>query len=284
MPKLILLPVRGDASDRQAYATALAAARLFDSHIAVLHVTPDVEREMAALAAADMGTATGMDATLSRLEADAEVREQAAAAAWRVFGKQAGIAMTDRPGEAGVTTEYLTEIGDSADWVAEHGRVADLVVTARGDDATGLDLIEAALLNTGRPVLVAYGDQPVFDGTIGIAWKDGKEAAAGVAAALPFIQRARRVLIFTVNEGGARDHSAARLAHALRWHAADVAVKLLPDENRPPAETLLAASVAHGCGLLAMGGYSHARLREAMFGGFTRSVLDHAPLPVLMAH
>jgi nucleotide-binding universal stress UspA family protein len=33
-----------------------------------------------------------------------------------------------------------------------------------------------------------------------------------------------------------------------------------------------------------MGGYGHGRLREAVFGGFTRAVLERAPLPVLMAH
>ena len=39
-----------------------------------------------------------------------------------------------------------------------------------------------------------------------------------------------------------------------------------------------------GASLLVMGGYGHARLREAVFGGFTRAVLEHAPLPVLIAH
>jgi len=33
-----------------------------------------------------------------------------------------------------------------------------------------------------------------------------------------------------------------------------------------------------------MGGYGHTRLREWVFGGFTQSVLDHAELPVLLAH
>jgi nucleotide-binding universal stress UspA family protein len=33
-----------------------------------------------------------------------------------------------------------------------------------------------------------------------------------------------------------------------------------------------------------MGGYGHTRLREVVFGGFTRAVLESAPLPVLMAH
>jgi len=36
--------------------------------------------------------------------------------------------------------------------------------------------------------------------------------------------------------------------------------------------------------LLVMGGYSHSRLRETIFGGFTRSVLNGVSLPVLMAH
>jgi nucleotide-binding universal stress UspA family protein len=36
--------------------------------------------------------------------------------------------------------------------------------------------------------------------------------------------------------------------------------------------------------LLVMGGYGHTRLREAIFGGFTRHVLAGADIPVLMFH
>jgi nucleotide-binding universal stress UspA family protein len=36
--------------------------------------------------------------------------------------------------------------------------------------------------------------------------------------------------------------------------------------------------------VLVMGGYSHSRVREVIFGGFTRRVLRAAELPVLMAH
>ncbi|MGH7081740.1 MAG: universal stress protein [Acetobacteraceae bacterium] len=35
--------------------------------------------------------------------------------------------------------------------------------------------------------------------------------------------------------------------------------------------------------LLVMGAYSHSRMREVVFGGFTRRVLGAADLPVLMA-
>ena len=36
--------------------------------------------------------------------------------------------------------------------------------------------------------------------------------------------------------------------------------------------------------LLVMGGYSHSRLRELVFGGVTEHVLRQAKLPVLMVH
>jgi nucleotide-binding universal stress UspA family protein len=53
---------------------------------------------------------------------------------------------------------------------------------------------------------------------------------------------------------------------------------------RGAAETLLAAAAELGAGLLVMGGYSHSRVRELIFGGVTAHVLRGAALPVLMAH
>ena len=46
----------------------------------------------------------------------------------------------------------------------------------------------------------------------------------------------------------------------------------------------LAGPQLDNIGLLVMGGYSHSRLRETVFGGFTRRVLKAAELPVLIAH
>jgi nucleotide-binding universal stress UspA family protein len=54
--------------------------------------------------------------------------------------------------------------------------------------------------------------------------------------------------------------------------------------GRPPVEALLAAAHAVNADMLVMGGYGHSRTREIIFGGFTRRILSHADLPVLMAH
>jgi nucleotide-binding universal stress UspA family protein len=45
---------------------------------------------------------------------------------------------------------------------------------------------------------------------------------------------------------------------------------------------LLAAAREFGCDLIAMGAYSHSRLRQLILGGVTRHVLEYANLPVMM--
>ena len=37
-----------------------------------------------------------------------------------------------------------------------------------------------------------------------------------------------------------------------------------------------------GCDMLAMGAYSHSRLRQLILGGVTRHVLEHGSLPIMM--
>ena len=150
-----------------------------------------------------------------------------------------------------------------------------------------LGLMEAALMDTGRPVLInGENTSLVLDGTVAIAWKNTREAASAVAAALPFLRLAKRVIVFTVEEETPDDvdKSHLRLVHALRWHNANTGSQVLRHESRPAVRVLLDALIREKCDLLVMGGYGHTRLREAVFGGFTRAVLEAAALPVLMAH
>jgi nucleotide-binding universal stress UspA family protein len=68
------------------------------------------------------------------------------------------------------------------------------------------------------------------------------------------------------------------------WHNPGTTVRHLKQDGRPPVETMLEGAATAGADLLVMGGYSHSRVREVLFGGFTRRVLTAAELPVLMAH
>jgi len=241
------------------------------------------------MASADMGMAAGLDSTISDMESEADTRERTADSAWRDFAAAHGIKLAERPCSSSVMTyEWLTETGSSADWLAEYGRVSDLVVVGRERQggALSMDLMEAALMETGKPVMIAPDMPPTgVDGTVAIAWKNTKEAAGAITAALPFVRWAARVIVFTVDEDGeVKDKSHLRLVSSLRWHNPNVSLQVLQRHGRAPVTVLLEAVAKAGGNLLVMGGYGHTRLREAVFGGFTRAVLEQAPVTVLMAH
>jgi nucleotide-binding universal stress UspA family protein len=294
MPKVVLLPLSGSTADQEACAIALTVARAFESHLVALHVRPDMRRDIAGLAASDGGMTAGIDTMMEQMETLADTRENSAAAAWHAICTQYKIPGADTPGNSGVTGEWASEIGTEADWVAEYGRASDLIVVGRGEEKWGPDyvLMEAALMDTGKPVLIAPNSAAPtptvtaapLNGVVGVAWKDTRESAGAVHAAIPFLRAASHVTIFNVPEGEDGGKSHLRLARMLRWHNPHVTVQPLPEHSRPPVEVLLDAAVQAGCGLLVMGAYGHTRLREAVFGGFTRAVLRSAPLPVLMAH
>lgn len=288
MPKVILVPATGTAEDAAVFATALAAARLFGSHLVALHVRPDVRREIATMASVDMGVTAGLDTMIADLEAQSETREKAAMQAWTAFRTANNVTLADSPGTPGITGEWRAEVGNEADWLAEHGRTSDLVIAGRGREGgvVAMDVLETALMDSGKPLIVAPDNAPAtLDGPVVVAWKNTRESAKAVAAALPFIRKASKVVILTVPESSDSepDPSPVRLAAALRWHNS-VEVKTLPSGGGEPVKILMKAAREAKATLLVMGGYGHTRLREAVFGGFTRAVLENAPIPVLMAH
>jgi len=286
MPRIVLLPVTGSPADQEVFALALTVARNFGSHLIALHVRPDVRRDVTSLAASDGGMTAGIDTLLEQMETDADTREKAASDAWHAFCSQNNIAGAEQPGDKGVTAEWVSETGVEADWLAEYGRTADLIVVGRGEEKWGPDyvLMEAALMDTGKPVLIApRATNAPLTGAVGIAWKDTREAGGAVRAALPFLRTASQVILFIVPEGE-DNKSHLRLARMLRWHNPNISIQALSDGDQTPVALLLGAAVKANCGLLVMGGYGHTRLREAVFGGFTRAVLESAPVPVLMAH
>jgi nucleotide-binding universal stress UspA family protein len=49
-------------------------------------------------------------------------------------------------------------------------------------------------------------------------------------------------------------------------------------------DVLLSGLADDGTDLLVMGAWGHSRIRELVFGGATRHILEHMTVPVLMSH
>lgn len=285
MIKTILVPATGNDRDDAVFAAALSVARRFAAHLEFLHVRADAAA-LAVSMAADGSGATMVGSLMNQLEQEAAVREEKAEQLFRSFCEREALPVHDMPPGAGPSAQWLREIGTEPQWIVEHGRAADLLVIGRpGDEGASLDMLETALLECGRPLLLppAAPLQAVPE-TIAIAWKNTPEAARALTGALPFVSIAKEIVILTVAEDQSSPQSEAdRLAAALGWRGAPVSIRRLQGDGRAAADTLLLAAAEHSA-LLVMGGYGHSRLREWIFGGFTLRVLRDAEVPVLMMH
>ncbi|WBL80121.1 universal stress protein [Bradyrhizobium xenonodulans] len=184
---------------------------------------------------------------------------------------------------------WLETAPEGEDFVGSHGRAFDLIVMARSDvDAAGPHrrAIESALFESGRPVLLAPQRAPRSIATnIMIHWNGSTEQARANAFAMPLLRSAERVSVLTVIGGqGVPGPSADQIVQQLRYNDVAAHVTRVELENRDTGQAVLDAARAQGCDLLIKGAFTRTRLRQMIFGGATSYILEHAALPVLMAH
>jgi nucleotide-binding universal stress UspA family protein len=172
--------------------------------------------------------------------------------------------------------------------IGSHGRLFDLIVMGRPGRAPQdprMPPLEAALFESGRPVLIAPASAPqVVGGNVLVAWNGSTEQTRTTAFALPLLREAREVTVLSVEGGMTPGPTGEEFAHYLRSNAVAATAVTAAPGTRTTGETILDHAKAHGCDLLVKGAYTQSRLRQMVFGGATRHILANATLPVLMAH
>lgn len=169
-------------------------------------------------------------------------------------------------------------------------RYADLIVLGQQDPAApgapvGGDLAAWVLLACARPLLVVpYAQQAPAPGRrILVGWNGSGQAVRAIAAALPLLRRADSVTVASFDTPAESAADSAALAPYLARHGVDA--DLVHDSTGlDVGEGLLSMAADRGADMLVMGGYGHARLRELLLGGATRTVLRSMTVPVLLAH
>jgi nucleotide-binding universal stress UspA family protein len=173
------------------------------------------------------------------------------------------------------------------------GRMArrfDLSVVRQAEperSTTAAVIIEAALFETGRPVLVVPYIQKtgVKLDRVMVCWDGSRSAARAVADAMPLLQRAKTVEVVMASEHGRSDEvPGADIAQHLARHGLAVEVKQIVAPHVKTAHVLLSHAADTAADLLVLGGYGHSRLREFVLGGVTRTILQTMTAPALMSH
>ena len=164
----------------------------------------------------------------------------------------------------------------------------DLVVAASANVMESLRaLAEQALLRTRRPVLVSPSHPKIdFTDSALIAWDQSPECWHAVSAAIPFLRLAKSVQVVSVDrDAAARRSSQDEVRAYLRCHGIEATTRVIEPHSSSIGDSLLATAGEGEVSLMVMGAYSHSRLRELLFGGVTRYILQNAAArPVLLAH
>lgn len=196
----------------------------------------------------------------------------------------------------GLTRSSVTPIVTQANLlpgvIRRHARFCDLVVMPRpyGPDA-GPDapaLVEAALFEAGACVLILPDGMDTWTAPrrVAIGWNEGNEALTTVRHALPVLKQADINYITIIDppqHGPDRSDPGGMLAQYLARHGIRCEVDVLARSLPRISDHLTRAVTDRDIDLMVMGAYGRARWSEAMFGGATRDMLEHCPVPILMA-
>lgn len=190
-------------------------------------------------------------------------------------------------GDADAPLTLRVQYGNDDAVVGKAALTHDLVLFARraseDEDLTASSLLKRTLESSGRPVLVVTDDlAPDFAKTVVIAWNGSVESAHAVTAALPLLTRADTVHVVTFATSRTDASACEDVAAYLSCHG----VKAQPHVHEPEGsvgEELLLEAESLSADLIVMGGYTHSRIRQTLFGGVTHHVLENGRTPLLMA-
>jgi nucleotide-binding universal stress UspA family protein len=175
--------------------------------------------------------------------------------------------------------------------LVDEARFCDLaMVPLKEGIAAELDIAEKLVFESGRPILIFPDDSkcelPSNLKNVAVAWDFSRPATRAIADALPLLQRAKQVRVFTVVDDKPIDksQSIAKLARHLARHGVEIISEDVKSNGRAIGDVLKAYVSQHKIDLLVMGAYGHSPVREFILGGATKSILNHPPTWVLLSH
>ena len=222
--------------------------------------------------------------TMTMLYEQAEERMRAIGGAFTAAASGAGFSHEWR--------QMRTPTGDSAAASLHSARVADLALIRQPDretESAATANVESLLFEGGCPVLMLPADGALAAPAqkVVIGWDGSREASRAVRDALPFLKAATTTGILIVDPekiaGSDTGEPGSDLIASLARHGVHADVHTTGRDGRSTAEAIEAHVRETGADLLVMGGYTHLRVREWLFGGVTHAFMNRIPVATLIS-
>lgn len=267
--KTILFHVHHDDGLEARLQFALSVARACGAHLHLLHVVPlqaySVIDAFGAFVSGEIIDAMHKDADDLRLKLEAQLTSE------------------------DVSWDYEDVTGELMPHLIHCASLADLIIVGREraqPEFAGPTInMVGDLLHEARTPLLIIGEQPKsFDpfGTAVIAWNGSYEAANTVRATVGLLRLASDVRVLSIEEDRPGMFPSTRAPEYLSRHGIHAELVVRPRSATSLSENLITYAQANEAAYIVMGGYSHSRAGEYLFGGTTRDLLTDCPVTLVM--
>lgn len=188
-----------------------------------------------------------------------------------------------------VPFDWVEATGDAVSCICDAAHLSDLIiVSCQLQSATFPDmarLVGGLLAKSGIPVLAipeaASGCNP--SGHALVAWDGSMDAEAALRASIPLLKLAAKVTLLYVEDASLELPIEDAVRYLQRYGIAPhvYTENILKDSA---GTVILATAINQQADLVVMGGFGRGSLRERLFGGATRRMLQESPAPILLAH
>lgn len=203
--------------------------------------------------------------------------------------------LAESSGVSASTRVFGGNEGRAAGRLARYSRNFDLLVLRQPNPnnrnfSVFWDIAQQVLQLSGRPVyFVPYiGSRRLSGPKAMIAWDGSPSATRAVHDALPLLRQKEDVVITVVREGKNKSAKGEalteNLAAHLQRHGVKARVNAIHAGTYDVPTVILNEMADHDIDLLVMGGYGTPSLKQKVFGGVTRTILESMIAPVLMSH
>ncbi|WP_025899403.1 universal stress protein [Sneathiella glossodoripedis] len=290
--KAILVPLNGSDKpcDANAVSSALNIAKRLNAAVDGLHVKRD-PRTAAAFVGEGMTTAM-IESVIELADKDVQNRCDTALSTFTDQCAAVGVPLVDAKDLQNLSTpagRFVEISGNQEEFLPEYGRMFDLIVACKktsSDNTQNELVINAAILETGRPVLVI--DEPLgenFGDRIAVIWNGSVEASLAITQSLPLLQNATAVSLICAVDDLSEDIRPDDALRYLALHGVKAQSCIIKGgSGKSTAQALMDAAGKFEADFVVMGAYTKSRLRRLFFGAVTGEMLENCSLPTLLVH
>ena len=168
--------------------------------------------------------------------------------------------------------------------IEQDSKFCDLVIAAAPPSGIATATFETAVLKSGKSVLMfpRVMKKLSFDSVI-IGWNNSPEVSRALTSSIEILKLAKRVKIISSIEYVKDKSQLEEIVSYLKLHDINASYEIVKT-TRTPGQRLLTTALEGNFDLIVAGAYGHKGLKELMFGGTTRYLLENSTLPVFLSH